>query len=119
MQRYDVMAFRAEKTSEGFIRDAPIVGRSGLLKYRNADGSERVEYRPPEDALAADSLASLEGKPITLGHKAMVTAGNATEVAPIGTVLSSGWTRSRRSVTAWRKRRKRRKRNGNPILIAP
>ncbi len=66
------------------------MGRAGLLKYRNADGSERVEYRPPEEAFSEDSLASLMGKPITLGHKAMVTASNAAEVAPIGTVLSAG-----------------------------
>lgn len=54
MQRCDGMTFRAEKTAEGFIRDAPLVGRSGLLKYRNVDGSERIEYRPPEEAFAAE-----------------------------------------------------------------
>lgn len=90
MQRYDVMTFRAEKTAEGFIRDAPIVGRAGLLKYINADGSSRIEYRPAEEAFAEDSLASLQGKPITLGHKAMVTARNAAAIAPIGTVLTAG-----------------------------
>jgi hypothetical protein len=30
------------------------------------------------------------GKPITIGHKAMVTAGNAAKVAPVGSVLSAG-----------------------------
>ena len=90
MQRFDQVTFAATKTAEGFIRDTPIVGRTGILVYRNADGTERREYRPPEEAFNADSLASLMGKPITIGHKAMVTAGNAAQVAPVGSVLSAG-----------------------------
>ena len=90
MQRFDNVAFKATKTAEGFIRDTPIVGRTGILVYRNADGTERKEYRPPEEAFKADSLASLMGKPITIGHKAFVTSGNAAQVAPVGSVLSAG-----------------------------
>lgn len=90
MQRFDNVTFKATKTAEGFIRDTPIVGRAGILLYRNADGTERREYRPPDEAFKADSLASLMGKPITIGHKAFVTAGNAAQVAPIGSVLSAG-----------------------------
>ena len=90
MQRFDQVTFAATKTAEGFIRDTPIVGRTGILVYRNADGTERREYRPPEEAFKADSLASLKGKPITIGHKAFVTAGNAAQVAPVGSVLSAG-----------------------------
>ena len=90
MQRFDQVTFAATKTAEGFIRDTPIVGRTGILVYRNADGTERREYRPPEEAFKADSLASLMGKPITIGHKAFVTAGNAAQVAPVGSVLSAG-----------------------------
>ena len=90
MQRFDNVAFTATKTAEGFIRDTPIVGRTGILLYRNADGTERREYRPPEEAFKTDSLASLQGKPITIGHKAFVTAGNAARVAPVGSVLSAG-----------------------------
>lgn len=90
MQRFDNVAFAATKTAEGFIRDTPIVGRTGILVYRNADGTERKEYRPPEEAFKADSLASFLGKPITIGHKAFVTAGNAAQVAPVGSVLSEG-----------------------------
>ena len=90
MQRFDQVAFAATRTAEGFIRDTPIVGRTGILLYRNADGTERREYRPPEEAFRADSLASLMGKPITIGHKAFVTAGNAAQVAPVGSVLSAG-----------------------------
>jgi hypothetical protein len=90
MQRFDQVPFAATKTAEGFIRDTPVVGRTGILLYRNADGTERREYRPPDEAFKTDSLASLMGKPITIGHKAFVTAGNAAKVAPVGSVLSAG-----------------------------
>lgn len=60
------------------------------MTYYDHDGTKRVEYRPPEEAFNADSLASLLGKPITVGHKAMVNAGNAAQVQPIGTVLTGG-----------------------------
>lgn len=90
MQRFDTVALAATRTAEGFIRDAPVVGRTGILHYKNADGTDRYEYRPPEEAFDAESLASLMGKPITIGHKAMVNANNAAAVAPIGTVLTRG-----------------------------
>jgi len=90
MQRFDTTTFQATKTDEGFIADTPIIGRTGLLRYQNADGSERWEYRPPKEAFSAASLASIRGKPITVGHKAMVTAGNVRSVQPVGTVLTEG-----------------------------
>ncbi len=90
MQRFDTVALTAARTSEGFIRDAPIVGRTGILHYSNADGSDRYEYRPPEEAFDVENLASRMGKSIMVGHKAMVTAKNAGTVGPIGTVLTAG-----------------------------
>lgn len=90
MIRYDRFELRATKTDEGFIRDTPIIGRTGLMTYYNHDGTKRIEYRPPEEAFNADSLKSLLGKPVTLGHKAMVSASNAAAVQPIGSVLSAG-----------------------------
>ena len=90
MQRYDRVEITAEKTAEGFIRDKPIIGRSGILIYKKADGTERREYRPPEEAFKAESLASLKGKPITIGHKGMANNKNISKIKPIGTVLSEG-----------------------------
>lgn len=90
MQRFDTVALTAARTSEGFIRDAPIVGRTGIQHYSNADGSDRYEYRLPEEAFDEESLASLMGQPITVGHKAMGTAKDAGAVGPTGTVLTVG-----------------------------
>ena len=90
MQRYDNYAIQAIKTDEGFVRDAPIIGRTGILIYRNADGSERREYRPPEEAFRAESLTSIRGKPITLGHHGLVTSESYQNSKPVGTVISDG-----------------------------
>lgn len=90
VQRYDNYSFQAIKTDEGFIKDSPIIGRTGILVYMNADGSTRREYRPPEEAFKADSLASIRGKPITMGHHGLVTNETYKQSKPIGTVLSDG-----------------------------
>ena len=90
MQRYDNYAIQAIKTDEGFVRDAPIIGRTGILEYQNADGSTRREYRPPQEAFNVDSLASIRGKPITLGHHGLVSSANYRETKPVGTVISDG-----------------------------
>lgn len=90
VQRYDNYAITATKTDEGFIKDAPIIGRTGILEYRNVDGTIRREYRPPEEAFNVDSLASIRGKPITLGHHGLVSSANYREAKPVGTVISDG-----------------------------
>lgn len=88
MMRFDNVAIKAVKTDEGFIKDTPIIGRTGLLKYVRPDGTIRTEYRPPEEAFSEDSLKSIEGKPITMGHHGLVTSSNAKQIKPVGTVLS-------------------------------
>ena len=90
VQRYDYVEIKAVKTDEGFIRDTPVIGRTGLLEYKNADGSTRIEYRPHDEAFNVDSLSSIKSKPVTMGHLAMVNSKNAVAVKPIGAVLSEG-----------------------------
>lgn len=67
--RYDRGEIQAKHlTDEGFLKVDAIVTRTGVFKYRNADGSVRNELRHPEDVLNADSLKSMELIPITLLH---------------------------------------------------
>ena len=42
MQRYDRFTFKATKTDEGFIIDKPIIGRTGILRYQNADNGLQI-----------------------------------------------------------------------------
>lgn len=90
VQRFDRFEIQATKTPEGFIQDSPVIGRVGILEYRQPDGSIRKELRPPEEAFHADSLATLKGKPVTVGHPGLVRADNVKAVQPIGTVLTEG-----------------------------
>lgn len=94
VQRYDSVQLVAGAVTDadGFMRDSPIVARTGVYEYRNTDGSVRREYRPPEEVFASDALCSLKAKPITVLHpkKGRVTADTAFGLA-IGTILSDGY----------------------------
>lgn len=78
--------------SDGFMRDSPVVARTGIYLYLNADGTTRREYRPPSEVFAEDSLASFVGKPITVDHPkpGKVISANVRKFA-IGTILSPGF----------------------------
>ena len=88
--RYDRATIKAEVTEEGFLVDSPIVGRVGIQLYKNADGSVRREFRPPEEVFNSDSLNSFVGKPITDGHPAeMVNSKNAKSLL-VGAIHTEG-----------------------------
>ena len=88
--RYDRATIKASVTDEGFLVDSPIVGRVGIQLYKNADGTVRREFRPPEEVFKADSLNSFVGKPITDGHPAeMVNAKNAKSLL-VGAIHTEG-----------------------------
>jgi hypothetical protein len=54
------------------------ITRTGVFTYRNADGSERKEYRPTTSVHDAKSLASFQLVPITDDHPpSMLTSQNA------------------------------------------
>lgn len=78
--------------SEGFLRDSPIVARTGVYTYINPDKSIRREYRPPEEVFAEESLKTFAGKPVTAGHpkEGKVTPESARKLS-IGSVLSNGY----------------------------
>lgn len=84
--RYDQSPVKATKNEDGFIYDTPILTRTGVFVYLNPDGSERREYRPPEEVFHADSLQGYKGLPITNGHPGLVTSANAANHT-IGAVL--------------------------------
>lgn len=80
----------AAVTDEGYLVDTPIVGRTGIQMYKNADGTIRRELRPPEEVFKADSLTSFVGKPITDGHPTeMVNAKNAKSLL-VGAIHTEG-----------------------------
>ena len=86
--RYDRGELRASVNEDGYMEDTPVVGRVGILNYRNPDGSIRRELRLPEEVFNADSLASFKGKPVTLGHPGEVNARNAKR-HQVGTIMDA------------------------------
>lgn len=66
-----------------------VLTRTGVFSYRNDDGSERLEYRPPGEVFNTDSMASFALVPVTDDHPTgMVTSESAKAVA-VGTVGES------------------------------
>lgn len=65
------------RTPQGYLRVPGWATRTGVLVYRNPDGSERRELRLPEEVSRADSLATLAQVPVTDEHPPqMLTAEN-------------------------------------------
>lgn len=44
------------------------LSRSGVFEYRNADGTVRREYRPPEEVFRDDTMSSFSLVPVTHNH---------------------------------------------------
>ena len=54
-----------EETPEGYLRIPATFSRAGLQRYRRADGSTAIEYRPEEEVARKDALLSLANLPVT------------------------------------------------------
>lgn len=61
-------ASSVERLPSGALRVNAVPTRTGVFEYTRADGSRVREYRSPEEVFKADSLASLEDVPVTIGH---------------------------------------------------
>lgn len=86
--RYDFINVKATVSKEGWIRDRPIITRSGIFNYQTKDGKIRREYRPEDEVFNPGSLATVSGIPVTNSHVGIVSATNPKGI--IGTVISPG-----------------------------
>jgi hypothetical protein len=68
-----------EKTPEGFLTSNARVTRSGIFKYFNTDGSERLELRHDSEVFKGESVDTLKRKPLCNNHPSsqIVTPDNA------------------------------------------
>ena len=57
-----------QKTADGYLFADAIISRVGVYPYRRADGSIQYEYRPADEVLSADSVATVAGMPLTIDH---------------------------------------------------
>lgn len=80
------MTSKMERTDEGFLKGRAVLTNIGVFGYRNDDGSMRYELRHPSDVFDRESLASLDGKPLTNDHPTEgVDPQNVKDLA-VGTV---------------------------------
>lgn len=67
--RYDVQpALKHKRTPQGGLRLDAFITRTGVLEYKEPDGSIRREYRPAEEVFHGDSLQTAAGAPVTDLH---------------------------------------------------
>lgn len=75
--RFDIGKLdKFERTPAGGLKVPAFLSRSGVLTYKNADGTERQELRHPEDIFTKVSLDTLKGATLTEGHQAIIDPGN-------------------------------------------
>lgn len=87
--RYDSAPIKARFDESGYLRDEPVVARTGVLTYFEKDGKKRIELRRASEVFREDSLESYSGQAITIGHGAMVNAKNFKKHG-VGTALGVG-----------------------------
>lgn len=77
VQRYDSGRLsKATRTGAGGARVPASVARTGVQVYQDANGNTVREWRSPEVVFAPESLATLGGIPVTIGHPGSVDATN-------------------------------------------
>ncbi len=64
------------RTPQGGLKVPAYLTRTGVLSYRQPDGSVIRELRHPDEVFNTDSLASLAGAPVTVGHPGKVEPEN-------------------------------------------
>lgn len=91
------MAYRLDKgrinkaryTTDGRLIADGAITRVGVFSYRNPDGTERLEYRPPEEVFKADSLESFAHVPLTNDHPSELLNSRNAKQHTIGAVGES------------------------------
>lgn len=69
---------KAQRLDNGFLKAPVTATRTGVFKYRMADGTERRELRPPDEVFNQASMDSLKGVPFTNRHPTeLVNSKNA------------------------------------------
>jgi len=73
---------KGERTPQGFLRIPAHLTKSGILKYRRADGTTIRELRPESEVFAPASLATLRAAPVTDMHPPeMVSPSNVRKLS--------------------------------------
>ncbi|WP_448510334.1 DUF2213 domain-containing protein [Immundisolibacter sp.] len=72
------------RTPQGFLRIPTRLTRTGVFKYRNADGSVSLQLRHPDDVFKEESIATLRGVPFTNEHPKKLVDPKTVKAASVG-----------------------------------
>jgi len=80
--RFDSGASLGEptRTPQGGLRVPANLTRVGVFYYKDTEGNVFGELRPPEEVFDPESIASMCGAPVTVGHHGLVTSDNYASV---------------------------------------
>lgn len=88
--RLDIGSLKpARRLSNGTLRVDGHLARTGVQIYLNPDGTERREYRPPEEVFRADSLSSFALVPVTDDHPPTMLDARNCRMHAVGSVGES------------------------------
>lgn len=82
--RFDIAKLEQPKIDHnGYLTADVVLTRTGVFKYRRADGSIINELRSPDDVMNQDSLNTLKNRPFTDGHPIVgrVDASNTRQLS--------------------------------------
>lgn len=99
--RITLDASRARRHSSGAMTVPASVSRTGLQRYRKADGTVVVEYRPDAEVFAPAALESLRGAPVTVGHPPEGVQPHTLAQLSVGLVSDRDPARVEREGVAW------------------
>lgn len=69
-----------EQDSDGVLHVEAYATRSGVFTYATGDGKTHREYRPESEVFSPDSLRTVSGAPVTIGHPGLVNVQNIRSV---------------------------------------
>lgn len=87
VKRWDVgQLSEPKRLDNGYLQADGYITRTGVFTYRLADGSERREWRPPEEVFDSASLQSFTLVPLTNEHPPVQLDASNTKEFQTGTV---------------------------------
>lgn len=77
------------RTPQGGLRLDAAITRVGVLTYHDTTGKTWREYKPAEEVFKADSLATLEGAPVTELHPEKLVDGSTWKAVSVGHLVGA------------------------------
>lgn len=90
VRRFDIGGLsKPVKEPNGWMRVDAYLTRTGVFTYMQPDGTQRREYRPPDEVFKADSLKSFEAVPFTNDHPPVTLDATNTKQYQVGHLVGA------------------------------